>query len=729
MRKLYSIVAMTAMFLGSVCANAQETEGAKCGLPEENAVLAGDQFHMRLFKTWDFMAMKVNDKDISNTLTFGTADATMHNFENMSGYRPTPITSEGMTGWYQGIGDISISDKKGLYNSSAKGIRYMVLSGLKAGQIIAIEHAKGTGTINERTYAEDGTYTDQAVDYAVNACTVQKATSDGKYPQWTVSYLENWGDSNVVYEITDSIHAEQAKNPVITPREDGEGNDTTYHDNFRYFRAKIDGPLYVALAKQVGFKGVQIWIDANAQESVSVPTYKLISVRGQEREFECVCGESTFGADCKILYGFPEEDDYEEPLDEYDGSITVSKNEDFDGDGKVTVECVTVSSTGAKSESVKFEVDINDIVLNAPVLTLVGFDGDSRSYQIEWTNNTLCGEKVNFVATGDDEEVFVDEAKVGSIIIVKKNASVTVSATGYTENTTNIDADYAGVQITRKNILAEGVAHDVDFTKPTQEQIDLIQGNTIESVYIEGADGSKTYYTAEEYKIGEANDGTSLAGDEVKVTYKKSGWYAWDGSRKRASLYVDTLYVVNEETNDTTTQYRYAEDQAHLLPAGVTLECGPSTAGVSQVMTYLGNNDLGITCMSAPTLTFDRSVLKAGEIVSITIGAGGGSNYLAVGANGEMTMTLVYIAPTTEPLKVTLPRPASNFCHILAFDYYTPETLPEDTYDPAAVQSISNIAATPVEIFSVSGAKVNGLQKGINIIKMSDGSIKKVAVK
>lgn len=728
MRKLYSIVAMTAMFLGSVCANAQEKKDPKCNLPEENQVLTSDQFHMRLFKTWDFLAKKVNGADIASPLTFGANDTSM---PACDGYKPQPITSAGMKGWCMGIGNIELNDDKGLYNNK-NGIRYVILNGIKAGQIIVIEHSKASEKLSERVYAEDGTYTDiKENDYSVNACRIQKASPDGKYPAWTVSYLENQNteDKNVVYEITDSIHAEQAKNPVITPREDGEGNDTTYNDNFRYFRAKIDGPLYIAMGKTAAFQGVQIWIDANAQESVSVPTYELTSVNGQQREFVCVCGESTLGSDCKILYGYPEEEGYVGPDFEYDESIVVSSNDDYNGDGIVTIECLTKSSTGLTSDVVRFEVDVKDIVLNAPTLTLVGFDGKSRSYQIEWTNNTLCGEEVKFLATGDDEEVYIEDAKIGTVLNVSKNAKVTVSSTGYTENTTEIDVDYAGVEIARKNILAEGVAHDVDFTKPTQEQIDLIQGKAIESVYIEDASGNKTYYTEEEYKIGEANDGTSLAGDDVKVTYKKSGWYAWDGSRKRASLYVDTLYVVNEETNDTTVQYRYAEDQAHLLPAGVTLECGPSSAGVSQVMTYLGNNDLGITCMSAPTLTFDRSVLKAGEIVSITIGAGGGSNYLAVGANGEMTMTLVYIAPTTEPLKVTLPRPATNFCHILAFDYYTPETLPEDTYDPVAVESISNNVVAPVVIYNVSGAKTNGLQKGINIIKMSDGSIKKVAVK
>ena len=38
-------------------------------------------------------------------------------------------------------------------------------------------------------------------------------------------------------------------------------------------------------------------------------------------------------------------------------------------------------------------------------------------------------------------------------------------------------------------------------------------------------------------------------------------------------------------------------------------------------------------------------------------------------------------------------------------------------------------AATPVAIYNISGTRVNKASKGINIVKMSDGSVKKVLVK
>lgn len=49
-----------------------------------------------------------------------------------------------------------------------------------------------------------------------------------------------------------------------------------------------------------------------------------------------------------------------------------------------------------------------------------------------------------------------------------------------------------------------------------------------------------------------------------------------------------------------------------------------------------------------------------------------------------------------------------------------------DTRDPSAVNAVEAINAVPQEIYSIDGRKLNGLQKGINIIRMSDGSIKKI---
>ena len=50
--------------------------------------------------------------------------------------------------------------------------------------------------------------------------------------------------------------------------------------------------------------------------------------------------------------------------------------------------------------------------------------------------------------------------------------------------------------------------------------------------------------------------------------------------------------------------------------------------------------------------------------------------------------------------------------------------------DATAIEAVSAIAAGQVEaIYTVNGAKVNGLQKGLNIVKMQDGTVQKVLVK
>jgi len=51
------------------------------------------------------------------------------------------------------------------------------------------------------------------------------------------------------------------------------------------------------------------------------------------------------------------------------------------------------------------------------------------------------------------------------------------------------------------------------------------------------------------------------------------------------------------------------------------------------------------------------------------------------------------------------------------------------TTAPTAINEVANTNAVASEFFTVSGVRVSGLQKGINIVKMTDGSVKKVLVK
>ncbi|MBQ9640860.1 MAG: hypothetical protein IJV06_04815 [Bacteroidaceae bacterium] len=49
--------------------------------------------------------------------------------------------------------------------------------------------------------------------------------------------------------------------------------------------------------------------------------------------------------------------------------------------------------------------------------------------------------------------------------------------------------------------------------------------------------------------------------------------------------------------------------------------------------------------------------------------------------------------------------------------------------NPVGIESLSADKAQISEVYSVSGAQQNGLQKGINIVKFANGEVKKVIVK
>lgn len=65
-------------------------------------------------------------------------------------------------------------------------------------------------------------------------------------------------------------------------------------------------------------------------------------------------------------------------------------------------------------------------------------------------------------------------------------------------------------------------------------------------------------------------------------------------------------------------------------------------------------------------------------------------------------------------------------------DFYADEAIPFystwviDSCDPSAVGSVASDNVMPEEIYSIDGRKLDRMEKGINIIRMSDGSVKKI---
>lgn len=62
--------------------------------------------------------------------------------------------------------------------------------------------------------------------------------------------------------------------------------------------------------------------------------------------------------------------------------------------------------------------------------------------------------------------------------------------------------------------------------------------------------------------------------------------------------------------------------------------------------------------------------------------------------------------------------------------YHGTDSALDESGDPSAIESIATVSSEKATaIYSISGAKVSSLQKGINIVKMADGKVKKILVK
>ena len=62
--------------------------------------------------------------------------------------------------------------------------------------------------------------------------------------------------------------------------------------------------------------------------------------------------------------------------------------------------------------------------------------------------------------------------------------------------------------------------------------------------------------------------------------------------------------------------------------------------------------------------------------------------------------------------------------------YFGTASAKENSGDYTPIEGIEeNNVVAPVAIYNLAGSRVNNLTKGINIVKMSDGSVKKVLVK
>ena len=61
--------------------------------------------------------------------------------------------------------------------------------------------------------------------------------------------------------------------------------------------------------------------------------------------------------------------------------------------------------------------------------------------------------------------------------------------------------------------------------------------------------------------------------------------------------------------------------------------------------------------------------------------------------------------------------------------YFGENSSRDASADASAIESITTAEGQMMQIFTVSGTRVNTLQKGINIVRMSNGRVQKILVK
>lgn len=722
MRKLYTLLVMALISTTVRAANTTVTV-----TQDAFAFLEG----YNVSKIYDFVNWTIDGVAISGEWAM-SSDAAGFKANNWAGAAQTmyQCKTEGLTQ---------------LYSSDTGGIRP---------RTIANENGKACGIFN---FAGGGRAFSIADLKATMIVAIQRGTNDATKPI-TSTYLST-SATNFAVEITDSIHAIQEAVDA-----DGDGEADGVNDGLFYYRMITDGRIDLVFERSHWIAAYAVLTDASMAEYVTSPTLKLVGVNDVVRNIEITPGESSLGSEIQTYYAFENADplfmvDTEEiasmdtiyvidettgepVIDEttgekvidnivityvrkpvyseeyecwgewmYDPSagstIDISDAEDEDGDGYVVVKAASITANGVMSEIVEVKYNVGAITLNAPTLTLVGMEGTSRSYQIGWANNTLCGEEFQIIY--ETAEGFVnEESLVGDIVSTQDWITVTVKAEGYLDGILDLqEIENEGIEYTRKN--AENVAagkNDWDFQYLTEEQYKMLRGEVFDYAYYVNAEGDTTIYDEATYFGGEI----AIPEGTVEV-YKHFGWW-WDGGtndRATWGVLMDTVWTDDTKTEYTIENVRYEEDGVGIFHSGLSIDCPPNAKNNSCIMVYLDNlhKELGLYMMAKCTVNIEG--LNYGEYVTMATGWGG-STYVNT---TETTCDMV----TTDGL---FSKSFGQGVHIMNINVYTSNNLPD------AIEKIEGNSANYTTVYSIDGRMVrkninvgnalNGLQKGIYIM-------------
>ncbi len=494
MKKIYYLSALAT--LATTSAFAQYT------IPDVNTALQGEEYNMQLSKAYDFATPAINGKAFDgSTIEWNGEESTDFRYNSYNSVRCSTAGLESF--WYQTAAPTWYSGK-GLRNMTS-GPRGFAMSDMKAGQILVVQGYNGG-------YNTAGTST------FYNGYCVPNG--------YAYSSKTNWA-----WQLTDPLQVEDISEEVNTANGVVEG--TTYEGSpYMYLRVLQDGWVSLTLERYAIISGIQVWDVKTEEETVAAPSIKIASVDGGNRTWSWQPGESSQGKTVTTYYSFGStdplyRDDEGNPvltdgaygknqLKEGDeiSSINAS-DDDFEDNRILRLNIASVSENGTASVIYTKDFDLNPIELSTPVASLKGMDGKKRTYEITWTNNTLCGEEYTLTYSTPSAKGNITPGE--SIEVEDAPLTVDVSADGYTTGTLTINELAAqGKDVSRKGELAEGTQHNWDFVNLTEEQTQKITG---------------------QYKTSDAEDATTL----------DAGWY-YDSSKKRAFRNCDvTTTVIDAE--------------------------------------------------------------------------------------------------------------------------------------------------------------------------------------
>lgn len=724
MRNLYSILFAAMTFVPL-------TASAGFDLPEENAVLESEEYGYSLEKNYDFVGGNFNGQPMSVSgngcfvLSADKADFKLNNFDSFQVTAP-----EEMTNFYIQIGTAAINlrsgvGKDGLHNYGS-GPRWFAMSDMREGQIIVLQHSENT------------------TDGKGNATTIKPNASTPDQPTEPLQ----------VEDITEEIHSIQ---DLVDA--DSDGNPDQVHDTFHYWRVLVDGYVYVEMERNTYIQGIQIWSKNDAPEAVSSPSLKMVGVNGDARKIEFKSGVSTYGNEVKTYYAFEGDDPVylkdSEEIDHYeytyevdaegnpvldengnpvksdstavykqvidleavaeadgeygdylfnpdDGAVNVSANDDEDGDGIVMVKAASVSSEGTLSQIVTINVNIGEIQLNAPTLTLVNFSGKERAYKIGWTNNTLCGEDYNITyETGEGSFYeFEPNTGIGEIVSSAQSLTITVKVDGYTNGVCELsEVHVAGVDVNVKEGIGNGMnpeEHNWDFCVFTEEVRQMINEEVVDRYVIRDDEGN----VVKEYTV-EQVEGDEVPAEEIDKLEKIIKYFGWDGGdssrnpNRHWRTWVPEYEVIDDAVTENIISTAYAEDQTGLLKGLVADNDHPKYSSMAIFTT-----GEGLYYMSKGTIQVEG--VAYGEYVAVTTDAG---------------TTISQHLDAENPFSVTI----GSGRYVKSLDVYTYDDLP-DGMECITAPSASQRTA----IYNANGIEVKTPAKGMHIIRKADGTRVKV---